>query len=308
MAFETFRSGVVNVGFSTITDNEAGLVSGEPPENRVGGGIFNNGLGQVNIGNTILAGNSDGRAPSDALFAPDCFSVEAFRFTSFRGNLVGVVNENCNLRDTIFGAPPLFDMIGTEGNPLDPRLGSLGNNGGPTQTHALLSNSPAIDQGTGVTSATFFDCPETDQRGLTRPVNGNGDGTVACDVGAFEFGAIPPETVNNLVSLASDPMTSFSAIPTANGPAGTFFITAKFTNTSNIPLRKPFFQVVEISGGNVLINADLGPGGVGATLTPDVGPDQLLTPGESVTTEFRIGMQTLNPFTFLVDVMGEPVE
>jgi hypothetical protein len=81
-----------------------------------------------------------------------------------------------------------------------------------------------------------------------------------------------------------------------------------FTNTSTLPIRKPFYEVVEISGGNVLINADSGPGGAGATLTLDVGSDQQLTPGESVETEFRIGLQTLNPFTFLVDVMGEPVE
>jgi hypothetical protein len=38
-----------------------------------------------------------------------------------------------------------------------------------------------------VTSATFFDCPETDQRGLTRPVDGNTDGKADCDVGAFEL-------------------------------------------------------------------------------------------------------------------------
>lgn len=188
-----FRSGVVNVSFSTITDNEAGLVSGEPQQNRVGGGIAN--LGQVNIGNTILADNRDRRIPSDTLFAPDCFSVEAFRFTSFRGNLVGIINENCDLRDTIFGAPPPFDMIGTEDNPLDPGLLPLANNGGATQTHALRSDSPAVDQGTGVTSATFFDCPATDQRGFTRPVDGDGDGTADCDIGAFEFGAIPSRDI-----------------------------------------------------------------------------------------------------------------
>lgn len=304
-----FGSGTVFIAFSTITKNVANLGAPDEPVNRTtGGGILN--FGTVSIGNTILAGNTDNRVASDSLFSPDCLSrTDVFdgTFTSFRGNLVGIVNTNCNLSDTIFGNTA-FDMVGTAVSPLDPRLGPLANNGGPTQTHALLSNSPAIDQGTGVTSATFFDCPKTDQRGLTRPVDGNSDGKADCDVGAFEFGAIPPETVNNLVSLASNPVTSLSAIPTPNGPAGTLFITATFTNMSTIPLRKPFFQVVELSGGNVLINADSGPGGVGATLTPNVGPDQLLTPGESVTTEFRIGLETLNPFTFLVDVMGEPVE
>jgi CSLREA domain-containing protein len=74
-----FSSGVVNISFSTITNNEAGLVSGEPLQNRVGGGVAN--LGQVNIGNTILAGNRDGRTPSDPLFAPDCYSVSPATFT-----------------------------------------------------------------------------------------------------------------------------------------------------------------------------------------------------------------------------------
>ena len=94
---------------------------------------------------------------------------------------------------------------------------------------------------------------------LTRPVDGNSDGKADCDIGAFEFGAIPPEIVNDLVSLASNPVTSLSMIPTSNGLAGTLFITATFTNTSTIPIRKPFFQVIELSGGNVLINADVGP-------------------------------------------------
>ncbi|MGB5353751.1 MAG: choice-of-anchor Q domain-containing protein, partial [Woeseia sp.] len=56
----------------------------------------------------------------------------------------------------------------------DPALGSLQNNGGPTDTHALLAGSPAVEAGTNT------GCPATDQRGVTRP-----DGFV-CDIGAFE--------------------------------------------------------------------------------------------------------------------------
>ena len=58
----------------------------------------------------------------------------------------------------------------------------LAANGGPTQTHALLPGSPAIDA--GGTSANG--CPATDQRGFPRPQGG------ACDIGAFEFLAPPP--------------------------------------------------------------------------------------------------------------------
>ena len=57
----------------------------------------------------------------------------------------------------------------------DPLLGPLQDNGGPTQTHALLAGSPAID------AALLANCPATDQRGVSRP---QGPG---CDIGAFEL-------------------------------------------------------------------------------------------------------------------------
>ena len=39
------------------------------------------------------------------------------------------------------------DQIGTEAEPIDPSLGPLQANGGPTHTHVPLPGSPAIDQG-----------------------------------------------------------------------------------------------------------------------------------------------------------------
>jgi len=66
-------------------------------------------------------------------------------------------------------------------NNLDPQLGPLADNGGPTLTHLPAASSPAIDGGdpTG--------CPATDQRGQPRPTDGNGDGSAICDVGSVEF-------------------------------------------------------------------------------------------------------------------------
>jgi hypothetical protein len=63
----------------------------------------------------------------------------------------------------------------------DPKLGALANNGGSTQTHLLLTGSPAIDAGESAT------CLSTDQRGVTRPLDGNGDGVARCDLGAVEM-------------------------------------------------------------------------------------------------------------------------
>ena len=64
---------------------------------------------------------------------------------------------------------------------------TLANNGGPTQTHALVADSPAIDA-----SPDDADCAATDQRGVRRPQG------PACDIGAFEKG--PPVRCNGRVA------------------------------------------------------------------------------------------------------------
>jgi hypothetical protein len=94
------------------------------------------------------------------------------------------------------------DMTGTLAAPLDPKLGPLQNNGGPTWTRALLIGSPAIDQGTS-------DGLITDQRGRLRSVDNpaianttGGDGT---DIGAFEVQsqavslAVPQRSGTNII-------------------------------------------------------------------------------------------------------------
>jgi hypothetical protein len=217
-------------------------VTGEPIQNRLGGGIRN--LGQVNIGNTILAGNkiildaAHPLDPSDPRYSPDCYSVIEFRFTSFRGNLVGVLNANCNMQDSIFEGTP-FDQVGTPANPLDPGLDDfLTYNGGFTYTYALKSGSNAIDRGTGVTSSTFFDCPATDQRGGTRPTGG------ACDVGSFESGS--------RINVTSDTRVTKSGF--RHDPAsGLFTQTVTVQNITSQPIFGPLALVLDFLGSNATL-------------------------------------------------------
>jgi hypothetical protein len=117
--------------------------------------------------------------------------------------------------------------------------------------------------------------------------------------------AAAPEVVNQQVTVLS--MThERNRTPVPGGPAGTMTIRATFQNWSVAPIGAPFFQVAELTGGNLLLNADGGPAGVGGRLKADVGPDELLSPGESFTTEFVIGLQNGSRFRFLVDVWGQP--
>lgn len=77
---------------------------------------------------------------------------------------------------------------------LDPA--GLQDNGGPTETIALVAGSAAIDMGLDSICAAA-PVNNLDQRGFVRPVDGDGDSTAVCDIGAFEFGASPPSLTCN---------------------------------------------------------------------------------------------------------------
>ncbi len=146
----------------TITGNRASML---------GGGFQNEGMGNFSFANSVLAGNT-----VDSGTHADCSGDIASRGY----NLLGV-NSGC------FNFSAMGDQVGTSGNPLDPQLSPLADHGGQTETHRPLSGSPLIDQGNPSTVGSSADaCPVQDQRGISRPQDGDGDGFELCDIGAVE--------------------------------------------------------------------------------------------------------------------------
>lgn len=123
------------------------------------------------------------------------------------------------------GLDQLSDFVNT-----DPLIGPLGDNGGETMTHALLTGSPAIDAGDD--SA----CPTTDQRGFTRQSDGNGDGVTECDIGAYEVLLFYP-TETTITSDEPDPTYGnqpFTVTTTVSSTVSSIFGTPTGTVTVTV--------------------------------------------------------------------------
>src|SRR5262249_3618993 len=238
--------GIANFGTMNITNS---TISGNRASTNLdggGGGIFNQGT--IRLQNTIVALNTTTGQPNPA---PDCLGP----IISLGNNLIGNLS-GCNI--SLLPS----DLIG------DPGLGAFIDDGAPVNGRfPLLAGSPAINSGNNTA------CPPTDQLDTPR--------LAACDIGAIEFYPL----VNNLVALVNM-STAFDPTPAPGGPVGTFRATARFTNTSNQVIVNPFVEVVELIGGNLLLNANGGPGGVGARLTPAGSAATTIQPGGSGTFEF----------------------
>lgn len=154
--------GILNISVPPNPPNNLRIINSTISRNR--GAIFSDSNGLENYGfgaftvmtNTILADNE----------FSDCADTGG-GFLLSRGTNLIETNFSCDLTAT--------DII------TNPKLGPLQDNGGDTLTMALTENSPAIDVGNNA------GCPATDQRGISRPVDSDLDGTTTCDIGAFEL-------------------------------------------------------------------------------------------------------------------------
>ena len=125
-----------------------------------GGGV-RVGSGTVTVKNTVIAGNTD--ASTSGNDYDDCSGTLSSQGYNHVQSTAG-----CTLSGTTTG-----NQTGTSA-----QLNVLGNNGGPTLTHAAQAGSPVINTGTNT------GCPAQDQRGYNRDAS--------CDKGAFEYGASAP--------------------------------------------------------------------------------------------------------------------
>lgn len=114
------------------------------------------------------------------------------------------------------------------------------------------------------------------------------------------------EIINDRLSLI-ETSTKFTSTPVPGAPAGTFTITAIFRNILTDNLGELAFRVVELTGGNLLLNADGGPGGLGSILTVPFSEnysDEILGPAESFQVDFVIGLASRARFRFVVEALG----
>ena len=186
------RSGTLTISNSTLSGNSASngggisnangtlTISNSTLSGNSGRGIFN--YGTLTISNSTLSGNSGGGILND-----NTLTIDNSIITNSTGG------GDCINYSTIGGSNNLLDdfattdCTGISTAAVTNFDTNLADNGGSTLTHALLPGSNAIDAG-------INSCPDhngvpltTDQRGFVRPQG------VACDIGAFEFDATPPE-------------------------------------------------------------------------------------------------------------------
>jgi hypothetical protein len=196
-------AGVFNLGTMTVT---GATVSGNTGNGGAGGvgnggspglpGVGSGGLaaagGSNAVGDTVSAGNS-GNNGKDV----------SGTFSSHGYNLIGSGDHS-----TGFTNGTSHDQVGTDAASINAQLGVLQNNGGPTNTMALLSGSPAINTGDP-------NAPSQDQRYYLR--------LGAPDIGAFEFGG------------ALAPASAVSR--KTHGSAGVFSVTMPLTGSVGIECR-----------------------------------------------------------------------
>ncbi len=177
-----------------------------------GGGVYESGTSSapITLRNTILADNTATSGSS-----PDCSGT--------------IVSEGYNLIESVLGCTVTLATSDLSG--VDPGLLALADNGGPTQTRALGTGSPARDAANPATPGSGGTaCEATDQRGYGRP-----EGS-ACDIGALEQDATPATTTTTTTTTTTSTTTTTTVATTTTTSSTTTSSVAPTTTTSTSTL------------------------------------------------------------------------
>jgi hypothetical protein len=212
-------SGNLDLTNSTVTQN-ATLGSFAS-----GGGLFSGALStqytsSITVNNSIVAQNVSYHSTY-----MDISKNTGVTTLSVNSSLIGV-GDGTGLAAAPLGSPDNNgNLIGTFANKVDPKLGPLAYNGGMTKTHALLSNSPAINMGNNSLALNAAYATLTaDQNGQVRAYNST------VDMGAYELQTVP-----------ALPTISFStATQNVGEGAGIITLTVNLSNSSSQAITVPF--------------------------------------------------------------------
>lgn len=202
--------GTMNIYNSTISGNHSGYDNG--------GGIIT--FGSLSIHNSILAGNVKDKDGS----VSNCMGA----IDSKGYNLIDAVDSICKFK------ADSGDIVGTVEEPKLPMLGELANNGGYTETHALLAGSPAIDAGNPA------GCKDNNEAVLTADQRGEKRGS-KCDIGAFEYPKpviSSSGTVIDLGSVIVGESSSYELTAYNKGSADLTISSSTLSDTVNFAMTK----------------------------------------------------------------------
>jgi uncharacterized repeat protein (TIGR01451 family) len=231
----TNGGGIWEGGGSPFKEITNSTFSGNQADNE-GGGLRIDKSDIPTLNNVTFAGNS--AAVGGGVFSPGGDS-NIIRNSVFFENEGGGSTDDCaGVFDSdgynIFGSPDNAGCSAVAENNstdqfIDPVIGLLADNGGLTETRALLAGSPAIDGGNpGGCEADDGSILTEDQRGQIRSANGE-----PCDIGAYEVGVLTlaiQKTVDNANPAQGDTVT-FTVTVSNNGPSKAL----KTTMTDTLP-------------------------------------------------------------------------
>ena len=142
---------------------------------------------------------------------------------------------------------------------------------------------------------------------------------IGIDFGAWDGLLEPPIYADDVLQnpnvnhrmMLNNVTGSYDPTPRPNAPRGVYHMNATFTNVTLVQLKDLYFTVADIGAGNVLLNADGSPAGVGGKISIPanaLGGDGVLQMNESFTASFDIGLAAAGASRLTLDANGVPYD